>query len=118
LGNIKSPLVKEKEKDIKIMAAYSKYKDFFIRQQLKNIQYNKYVWKYLLLNQHKNKINHFKIMLQIQQEINATSMGNKHKNRCMFSSKVRAVSRITNLTKATMKSNLAEGGIVGFKKAS
>jgi ribosomal protein S14 len=36
----------------------------------------------------------------------------------MFSTKVRAVSRLTNLTKSSFKENLKWGKLNGFKKAS
>jgi len=45
-------------------------------------------------------------------------LGNKFKNRCIFSTKIRSVSRLTNLTKSSFRENFRWGKLSGFKKAS
>jgi hypothetical protein len=87
------------------MTHYSKYKDFQLRKELKINESNIFVLKSLLLNKKTSKKIRFKIMLKIHKVYNHL-LGNKYKNRCMFSTKVRAVSRLTNLTKSSFKENL------------
>ena len=99
------------------MTKYSKYKDYNNRKNLILRYKDLMVIKSFLLNQKKDKKIRFKIMLKLNQTYN-TLHGNKIKNRCMISSKVRSVSRLTNLTKAFFSENLKTGSISGFKKGS
>lgn len=99
------------------MTHYSKYKDFRLRKQLEKKELNIFVLKSLLLNKKISLKTRFKIMLKIQ-SLYKHLLGNKIVNRCMFSTKVRSVSRLTNLTKSSFKENLKWGNLSGFKKAS
>ena len=87
------------------MTHSSKYKDYFYRQQLKKYQKDILVLKYLMKNIDISKSFRFKLMLKIQL-LRKKNFKNKIKNRCMFTSKVRSVSRLSNLTKASFKSNI------------
>ena len=62
-----------------------------------------------------------KVEQDLQQKVHKlynNLLGNKFKNRCVFSTKARAVTRLTNLTKASFNENLKWGKLNGFKKAS
>ena len=87
------------------MTKYSKYKDYNLRKQLKTNELNIFILKSFLLRKETSKKIRFKIMLKIH-KLYSNLLGNKFKNRCMFSTKVRSVSRLTNLTKASFKDNL------------
>lgn len=99
------------------MTQYSNYKDFTLRKNIKLKQSNIFILKSFLLNKKSSKKIRFKIMLKMHRLYNAL-LGNKFKNRCIFSTKIRSVSRLTNLTKASFKDNLQWGKLNGFKKAS
>ena len=99
------------------MTKYSKYKDYSLRKNLKEQELNVFVLKSFLLNKKIPVKLRFKIMLKTHKLYNHL-LGNKYKNRCMFSTKVRSVNRLTNLTKSTFKENLKWGKISGFRKAS
>lgn len=98
------------------MTHSSLYKDFNIRQNLKKKQKNFFLLKAFVLNQHMDKKNRFKIMLKMDRLY--TSLKHNFKNRCMHSTRTRAVSRLTNLTKASFKHSLTWGNVCGFKKSS
>jgi hypothetical protein len=87
------------------MTKYSNYKDFYLRQKIKVKQKKIFLLKSFLLNQKISKKIRFKIMLKFDRNYN-TLIFNKIKNRCMFSTKIRAVSRLTNLTKSTFRDYL------------
>ena len=59
----------------------------------------------------------FKIMLKMHKMYH-NLLGNKFKNRCVFSTKIRSVSRLVNLTKSTFRETLRWGKLNGFRKAS
>lgn len=99
------------------MTSYSKFKDYNNRKKLALNYKDLIILKSFLLNQKKDKKIRFKIMLKLNQTY-STLLGNKIKNRCMVSSKVRSVSRVTNLTKAFFSENLKGGFVSGFKKGS
>lgn len=99
------------------MTSYSKFKDYQNRQNLALNYKNLLILKSFLLNQKKDKKIRFKIMLKLNQTYN-TLLGNKIKNRCIMSTKVRSVSRLTNLTKSFFSENLKKGNVSGFKKGS
>lgn len=99
------------------MTKYSNYKDFSLRKQLKNKELNIFILKSFLLEKKTPKQIRFKIMLKITKLYNEF-LGNKFKNRCIFSTKIRSVNRLTNLTKASFKDNLKWGKVSGFRKAS
>ncbi len=99
------------------MTKYSNFKDFKLRQNLKNKQLKILILKSFLLNKENSKKLRFKIMLKLHKLYN-NLLGNKIKNRCMFSTKIRSVSRLTNLTKSTFRENLRWGKLNGFRKAS
>jgi hypothetical protein len=87
------------------MTKYSKYKDFNLRKRLKENESNIFILKSFLLNKKTSKKIRFKIMLKIH-KLYTGLLGNKYKNRCMSSTKVRSVNRLTNLTKSTFKEEL------------
>jgi hypothetical protein len=87
------------------MTHSSKYKDYFCRQQLKKYQKKILILKYLIKNTNFSKSFRFKLMLKMQL-LRQKNLKNKIKNRCMFTSKVRSVSRLSNLTKASFKSSI------------
>lgn len=87
------------------MTKYSNYKDYSLRQKLKIKQKKMFLLKSLLLNQKTSKKIRFKIMLKFDRNYN-TLIVNKIKNRCIFSTKIRAVTRLTNLTKSSFRDHL------------
>ena len=87
------------------MTKYSNYKDFSKRKQLQTHQLNIFILKSFLLEKKTSKQMRFKIMLKINKLYNQL-LGNKYKNRCVFSTKIRSVNRLTNLTKSTFNENL------------
>lgn len=99
------------------MTHYSKYKDYKNRQNLKKNYINIFVLKYLLKNSQMPKYLRFKVMWKIQKLHDKTHF-NKVKNRCITSTKVRSISRISNFSKGFLKNHLSWGKINGFKKAS
>ncbi len=99
------------------MSKYSAYKDFSLRQKINTNYNNIFLIKSLLLNQKIEKKIRFKIMLKFNRKYNKLNT-NKLKNRCIFSTKIRSVSRLTNLTKSTFREYLRWGKVSGFKKAS
>lgn len=99
------------------MTSYSKFKDYQNRKNISLKYKDLILLKSFLLNQKKDKKIRFKIMLKLNQTYN-TLFVNKIVNRCMFSTKVRSVSRLTNSTKAFFSDNLKAGQVCGFKKGS
>jgi ribosomal protein S14 len=99
------------------MTHYSKYKDYKIRRSLKITNIKLFVLKYFLKDSNKSKNFRFKINLKIQ-KLYSDAFQTKVKNRCIHSTKVRSVSRISNLTKASFKDNLNFGKVNGFTKSS
>lgn len=99
------------------MTKYSNFKDYNLRKNIGKENEKIFLLKSFLLNQQKNKKICFKIMLKLSRTYH-TLIGNKIKNRCIFSTKVRSVYRITNLTKSTFRENLRWGKVSGFRKAS
>lgn len=99
------------------MTKYSNYKDYANRIKKKEIQKKLLILKSFLLNEKNSKKIRFKIMLILTR--NKLTLGsNKIINRCMYSTKIRSVSRITNLTKSSFRDNIRWGLINGFKKSS
>jgi len=98
------------------MTQHSLFKDYKIRQLLQKKQKNFFLLKAFALNEQNSKKNRFKIMLKIDRIY--ADLKHNPKNRCMFSTKTRAVSRITNLTKASFKNALTLANVCGFKKSS
>jgi ribosomal protein S14 len=99
------------------MSKHANYKDFFLRKQLKLKQKNTFILKSLLLNEKNPKTIRFKIMLKMH-KLYKDLLGVKFKNRCIFSTKIRSVSRLTNLTKSSLRDNIRWGKVTGFRKAS
>jgi len=99
------------------MTHYSKYKDYIRRQKLKKTFINIFVLKYLINNLQISKSVRFKIMLKLQ-KLHKNTHFNKIKNRCIVSTKVRSISRTSNLTNAFFKKNINWGKINGFRKSS
>ena len=99
------------------MTKYSNYKDYKKRQELEKIQENIFLLKSFLFNQKNSKKIRFKIMLKLSRNYH-TLIANKLKNRCIFSTKIRSISRITNLTKSSFRDYVRWGKINGFKKSS
>lgn len=99
------------------MSKYANYKDFHLRKRLKINQDNTFILKSFLLNEKNSKKIRFKIMLKMH-KLYHDLLGNRFKNRCMFSTKIRSVSRLTNLTKSTLRENFRWGKLNGFRKAS
>ena len=99
------------------MSKHANYKDFSLRKRLKLNQKNTFILKSFLLNKKNSKKNRFKIMLKMH-KLYHSLLGNKFKNRCIFSTKIRSVSRLTNLTKSSFRENFRWGKLNGFKKAS
>jgi len=87
------------------MTKYANYKDFNLRKNLEKNQKNIFLLKSFLLNQKNSKKIRFKIMLKMDRTYN-TLLGNKIKNRCIYSTKIRSVYRVTNLTKSSFRDNL------------
>lgn len=86
------------------MTQYSLFKDYKTRQIIQKKQKNFFLLKALLLNEQNLKKNRFKIMLKIDRIY--ADLKHNAKNRCIYSTKTRAVSRMTNLTKASFKNAL------------
>jgi len=99
------------------MTKYANYKDFNLRKNLEKNQKNIFLLKSFLLNQKNSKKIRFKIMLKMDRTYN-TLLGNKIKNRCIYSTKIRSVYRVTNLTKSSFRDNLRWGKVTGFRKSS
>lgn len=87
------------------MSKHANYKDFYLRKRLKTNQNTLFILKSFLLNKKNSKKIRFKIMLKMQQ-LYKDLLGNKFINRCIFSTKIRSVSRITNLTKSSLRDNI------------
>lgn len=98
------------------MTQYSLFKDYKTRQALQKKQKSFFLLKAFVLNEQNSKKNRFKFMLKIDR-IYADLKYNA-KNRCMSSTRTRAVSRLTNLTKASFKNALTLANVCGFKKSS
>ena len=93
------------------------YKDQTNRKNYQKLQI-KYLWyKYLLYNENISVNFRFKIMLKFQ-TLKYLGLKTKIKNRCMYSSKARGTSRISNLAQASFKNYWANGEVSGFRKAS
>lgn len=99
------------------MTKYSNYKDYQLRKNLKDNELNIFVLKSFLLKKKTPKNIRFKIMLKIH-KLYGGLLGNKYKNRCILSTKIRSVNRLTNLTKASFQENLKWSKLSGFRKAS
>jgi hypothetical protein len=87
------------------MTHYSKYKDYVRRQKLKKNFITIFVLKYIIKNLKITKNIRFKVMLKIQ-KFHKYNQINKIKNRCIVSTKVRSISRVSNLTNAFLKKNI------------
>lgn len=87
------------------MTKYSNYKDFSLRQKLRIKHKDILLLKSFLLNQKASKKIRFKIMLKFNRTYH-NFITTKVKNRCISSTKIRAVSRISNLTKSTFREYL------------
>ncbi len=99
------------------MSRHANYKDFFLRKQYKSNQKKLIILKFFLFKSQKEKKNSFKFMLKLA-KLHKALFNNRIKNRCMFSTKIRSVSRLSNLTKSSFRENLRWGKLNGFKKAS
>ncbi len=99
------------------MTRHGNYKDFVLREKLKFKQNKILILKSFLFNEKNSKKIRFKIMLKMH-KLYQSLLGKHFINRCMFSTKVRAVSRLTNLTKSSFRENLRWGKVSGFRKAS
>jgi len=99
------------------MTKYSNFKDFNLRNKLKKNQMNTFILKSFLFKEETSKKMRFKIMLKMHKMYH-NLLGNKFKNRCVFSTKIRSVSRLVNLTKSTFRETLRWGKLNGFRKAS
>ncbi len=99
------------------MTKHANFKDFLLRKNLKAYQDQVLILKCILLNNKNSAKIRFKIMLKLH-KLYRDLLGNKLKNRCMSSTKVRAVSRITNLTKSSFRETLRWGKLCGFRKSS
>lgn len=99
------------------MTHYSKYKDYQNRQNLKKNYLNLFALKYLLKNSKMPKYLRFKLTWKIQ-KLQKEIHFNKIKNRCITSTKIRSISRISNLSKAFFRNDLNWGKINGFRKSS
>ena len=99
------------------MSRHANFKDFHNRKKFEQNQKKILILKTLLLKGEKVNKNKLEIMLKIQQLHGALSK-TKIKNRCMFSTKIRSVSRLSNLTKSAFRENFRWGKLSGFKKAS
>ena len=84
------------------MSKHANYKDFFLRKRLKINQHNTFILKSFLLKEKNSKKERFKIMLKMH-KLYRDLLGNRSKNRCIFSTKIRSVTRLTNLTKSTLR---------------
>jgi len=98
------------------MTHFSLFKDFKIRKILQKKQKHFFLLKGFVLNQQIDKKSRFKIMLKIDRLY--ANLKHNYKNRCMHSTRTRAISRLTNLTKASFKHSLTWGNVCGFKKSS
>ena len=98
------------------MTQYSLFKDYKTRQTLKKKQKNLILLKAFILNEQNSKKNRFKIMLKMDRFY--ADLKHNAKTRCIFSTKTRSVSRMTNLTKASFKNTLTWANASGFKKSS
>jgi hypothetical protein len=87
------------------MSKHANYKDFYLRKRLKLNQNSIFVLKSFLLNAKNSKKIRFKIMLKMH-KLYKDLLGNRLKNRCIFSTKIRSVSRLTNLTKSSFRDNI------------
>ena len=87
------------------MTKHANFKDFLLRKNLKTYQDDLLVLKCLLLNKKNSQKTRFKIMLKMH-KLYRDLLGNKLKNRCISSTKIRSVSRLTNLTKSTFRETL------------
>jgi ribosomal protein S14 len=87
------------------MTKHANFKDFFLRKNIQKYQADFLVLKFLLLNRKNSKKIRFKIMLKLH-KLYRDLLGSKLKNRCISSTKIRSVSRITNLTKSTFRETL------------
>lgn len=99
------------------MTKFSNYKDYDLRKKIEKNEKNIFLLKSFLLNQKNSKKIRFKIMLKLSRTYSGL-IGNKLINRCMMTTKIRSVSRLTNLTKSSFRDNLRWGKVSGFKKAS
>ena len=99
------------------MSRHANFKDFHNRKQFEHNQKKILILKTLLLKGEKVNKNKLEFMLKIQQ-LHCSFNKTKVKNRCMFSTKIRAVSRISNLTKSAFRENFRWGKLSGFRKAS
>ena len=99
------------------MTKHANFKDFLLRKNLKTYQDELLILKCILLNKKNSSKTRFKIMLKLH-KLYRDLLGNRLKNRCMASTKVRAVSRITNLTKSSFRETLRWGRLCGFRKSS
>lgn len=87
------------------MTHYSNYKDYELRKNLEKNEKKFFLLKSFLFNQKSPRKIRFKIMLKIDR-IYSALFTQKVKNRCIFSTKVRAVYRQTNLTKSSFRDNV------------
>jgi hypothetical protein len=87
------------------MTKHANFNDFSLRKNLKRYRERLLVLKCLLLNEKNSPKIRFKIMLKMH-KVYRDLLGNKLKNRCISSTKIRSVSRLTNLTKSTLRENL------------
>ena len=88
------------------MTKYSNFKDYEHRKILRIEEGSTFIiLKSLVLRKETSNKIRFKIMLLLSNLFH-TSLGKKFYNRCIFSTKVRSVNRITNLTKASFNENL------------
>jgi ribosomal protein S14 len=87
------------------MTKHANFKDFLLRKNLKTYQDELLILKCILLNKKNSAKIRFKIMLKLH-KLYKDLLGNRIKNRCMSSTKVRSVSRLTNLTKSSFRENL------------
>jgi ribosomal protein S14 len=87
------------------MTKHANFKDFLLRKNLKTYQAELLILKCILLNKKNSAKTRFKIMLKLHKAYRDL-LGNRLKNRCMSSTKVRSVSRLTNLTKSSFRETL------------
>jgi len=99
------------------MTKHANFKDFLLRKNLKIYQEDLLILRCLLLNKKNSQKTRFKIMLKMH-KLYRDLLGNKLKNRCISSTKIRSVSRLTNLTKSTFRETLRWGKLCGFRKSS
>lgn len=82
-----------------------KYKDYKLRKNLKNFQENILLLKFFLLKEKLDRKTRFKIMLKFQRTYKGL-FGVRYKNCCIFSTKTRSISRISNLHKSFFREYL------------